>query len=174
MKKGNTTRCCQQGIVLGQSCYNRSINIYLDNVSHSYTRCRVEITFGLELNLNKATHVKIHMLDYIVSKKSEQAKATFLSMICLYDHYMLQCDLSLRNPLQQKPVLKYHDSSKLNINASRSDITNPSLIQNCDELDLEQRLKSYENRLTDILNIMSLSLTVTPTNVTSSGKSIRS
>ena len=130
-------------------------NIHFDNGNNTYTTQFAEIckAFGIVQNVNEATHIKGHTVDFILHRSCDKLKVNNVQVRDLIsDHHLVSCELSIDTPVTAKRTIVYRNLKSIDTESFRKDILELDLSKNYMDLQLEPLAESYDDQLRRLLD----------------------
>ena len=143
-------------------------NFHLDDDSDADAKKFMELldTFGLQQHVTTPTHVSGHILEFVISRSSNDINVFSLeSSYFISDHCFIECLLSIPGPNIMFKEVTYRKLKHIDVDRFRSDIAS-SALSNSQWSSLESISQCYDETLLQILDkhapINSKVLTIRP------------
>ena len=130
-------------------------NIHWDNQENSSTRQIRDLfeAFGLQQHVSESTHIKGHILDYIVTRDTDNLQ---ISDICvgdmISDHNLVSCSFLFSKPHQKPRVISYRRIKDIDIDLLKADLSDSPLLQNHEASSLDDLVAMYNHELQLLLD----------------------
>ncbi|XP_071506848.1 uncharacterized protein [Diadema antillarum] len=128
-------------------------NIHWDNQSNADTKKFADIIKSHDLlqHVCESTHISGHILDYVLSRRDEDAIRSVEVSSFLSDHAAVHCDLHMSKPAVGRKEIVYRKLKTINHEALAEDLESSDLIRK-PETDIDKLADQYDRTLSTILD----------------------
>ena len=110
-------------------------NLHWDKPNDKYVKIFRKLcdAFDLVQQVDSATHIKGHTLDFILSRPNDGLCVRNLQVgEIVFDHSVVSCDIAFRKPEYTKRTISYRNIKTIDIPLFRKGIANLPIARNCD------------------------------------------
>ena len=119
--------------------------------------------FGLEQRVTQPTHIKGHIIDYIITRPTETLKCSEPVVSGLVsDHHLITCTVTMRPPPKQRRTITTRKIKDIDAAKFTEDIESSMLVNFTDE-SLDSLVEIYNNELTRLIDSHAPAVTKTVT-----------
>ena len=134
-------------------------NIHVDNLNDNYSKNFTELLASYDLvnSINFPTHVKVHSLDLVLTRPTDNLNPISFPLSFPSDHCLIKTTLDISKPLTKIEKISYRPLKKIDLHRFKDEILNSELFScNFDILVIIEIVDIYNSTLLNLLKTINI------------------